>query len=544
MTEPAKGLPMTAKWDPEKLAQEVAALEDLESRPFLERAKGYVRRSGPGLLQSAMTLGAGSAAASVIAGASFGYDLLWVQPVAMLLGVCMLAALGNVVLTTGERPYRSVSREIHVAIAFLWALGTIVASVIWHFPQYGLAAGAARDLATMAGVVVETEGGSLTAHGLMVSIGIGLAILSLNIFTTWNYGSHAWGIKLYEWFLRGLIALVILSFGIVVVSTGVRWGDLLRGFFAFRVPEAPGAVTVVLGAIGAAVGINMTFLYPYSLLAKGWGKAHKKAARWDLGLSMFLPFVLVTSLVIIAMANTINDPSLPQAIQKDLKPVEAAQALTGVMGSFWGRLIFDLGFIAMTCGAISAHMVVCGFTVCEMFGLEYTVARYRTFTLVPAIGILGVATTTPMWLPVAASAICLTMLPIAYITFFVMNNKRSYLGAAVGHGWKRAVFNAILLAAIALATIGAAIKIKGGVIDKVGQWMGKPKPAATAPGPERPQARRGLPSPAGMSDRRPRPGYRGRPATDWPEGPPGTAAPWAGTDPISGAAPTAESRSA
>ncbi len=484
MTEPAKGLPMTAKWDPKKLAQEVAALEDLESRPFLERAKGYARRSGPGLLQSAMTLGAGSAVASVVAGASFGYDLLWVQPVAMFLGVCMLGALGNVVLTTGERPYPAVAREIHISIAFLWGLGTVVASVIWHFPQYGLAAGGARDLATMAGVVVENAGGSLTTHGLIVSIGLGLAILSLNIFTTWNYGSNARGIKFYEWFLRGVIAIVILSFGIVVVSTGVRWGDLFRGFFAFRIPDAPGTVTVILGAIGAAVGINMTFLYPYSLLAKGWGKAHKKASRWDLGLSMFLPFVLVTSLVIIAMANTINDPNVPQAIQKDLKPVQAAQALTGVMGSFWGRLIFDMGFIAMTCGAISTHMVVCGFTVCEMFGLEYTTTRYRMFTLVPAIGILGVVTTTPLWLPVAASAICLTMLPIAYVTFFVMNNKRSYIGTAVGHGWKRTVFNAILLAAIALATIGAAIKIKSGVIDKIPDLMGKPKPAATAPGPK------------------------------------------------------------
>ena len=483
MTEPAKGLPMTAKWDPEKLAQEVSALEELESKPFLERATGYVRRSGPGLLQSAMTLGAGSAVASVVAGASFGYDLLWVQPVAMFLGVCMLGALGNVVLTTGERPYPAVAREIHIVIAFLWALGTIVASVIWHFPQYGLAAGAARDLATMAGMVVEKDGGVLTGQGLMVSIGIGLAILALNIFTTWNYGSHARGIKLYEWFLRAVIALVIISFGIVVVSTGIQWDQLFRGFFAFRIPDAPGAITVILGAIGAAVGINMTFLYPYSLLAKGWGKAHKAAARWDLGLSMFLPFVLVTSLVIIAMANTIHDPSVPEAIQKGLKPVQAAQALTGVMGSFWGRLIFNLGFIAMTCGAISAHMVVCGFTICEMFGLEYTVGRYRLCTLAPAIGIIGVVTTTPLWLPVAASAICLTMLPIAYITFFAMNNKRSYLGEAVGHGWKRAVFNVILVAAIAMATIGAAIKIKGGVIDKIPELMGKPKPAATAPGP-------------------------------------------------------------
>ena len=482
MAEPSKGLPMTSTWDPDKLQQEVAALEALEGKPFVERAGGYIKRTGPGLLQSAMTLGAGSAVASVVAGASFGYELLWIQPVAMLLGICMIAALGNVVLTTGERPYKAFGRELHVSVAFLWALGTIVASVIWHFPQYGLAGGAARDLAEMAGAVTQSgsgESAGLTGAGYAVSFGIGVLILSINIFTTWNYGGNARGIKIYEWFLRSVIALVILSFGIVVAFTGIDWGELFKGFFAFRVPSVEGTDTLILGAIGAAVGINMTFLYPYTLLAKGWGKHHKKLLRWDLAMSMFLPFVLVTSLVIIAMANTIYNADVPQAIHKGLRPVEAAQALTGVMGSKLGRIIFDLGFIAMTCGAISTHMVVCGFTVCEMFGLEYTVKRYRMFTLVPSIGILGVVTQTPLWMPIAASAICLTMLPIAYIAFFIMNNKKSYIGEATGHGWKRFVFNVILLAAIAMATIGAAIKFKGGVIDKIPQLLNKPTASHT-----------------------------------------------------------------
>ena len=490
----SKGLPMTSKWDPEKLEAEIAALKELEGKPLLQSAGGYIKRTGPGLLQSAMTLGAGSAVASVVAGVSFGYALLWVQPVAMFLGIMMFMAVGNVVLTTGERPYKSFGRELHVSIAFLWALGTVVASVIWHFPQYGLAAGAARDLAEMAGITCTQGVGdatAITASGQAVSWGVGLLILGIGILTTWNYGSGARGIRIYEWFLRSVIALVILSFGFVVACTGIDWPALFSGFFTFQIPDVDGIETVILGAIGASVGINMTFLYPYSLLAKGWGKHHKTLSRWDLGMSMFLPFVLVTSLVIIAMANTVHPKKLQEyqlqvaeyqqqvaagtavgdpprmAIDRKMKPVDAAQALTGVMGQKAGRIIFDLGFIAMTCGAISVHMVVCGFTVCEMFGLQYTTRRYRMFTLVPVIGILGVITQTPFWMPIAASAICLTMLPIAYIAFFLMANKRSYIGDAVGHGWTRFVFNLLLLIAIAMATIGAAIKFKGGVIDKL-----------------------------------------------------------------------------
>ena len=476
MAEPSKGLPMTAKWDPAKVQAEVAELQALEARPFLSRAGGYLKRTGPGLLQSAMTLGAGSAAASVVAGASFGYKLLWIQPVAMLLGVCMMAALSNVVLTTQERPYRAFGQQTSKFLVFLWALGTIMASVIWHFPQYGLAAGAARDLADLANIQCRVaEGqtgvwGDYTAVGLVVSFGAGLIILLINMATTWSYGSSAWGIKLYEWFLRGVIALIILAFGIVVFANvgKVEWLEVGKGFIGYYgIPKAEGSITLVLGMLGAAVGINMTFLYPYSLLAKGWGPGHKKLARWDLGMSMFLPFVMVTSFVIMAMTVSGVYDAGNEAVRTGMKPLDAAAALQGVVGKAAGRIIFDLGLIGMACGAISAHMVVCGFTMCEMFGLEYTKARFRMFAMVPAIGILGVVAGLPIWFPIAASAICFTMLPIAYVLFLIMNNRRSYIGDAVGSGPSRVIFNTILVIALAVATIGSAVKIKTGVIDKL-----------------------------------------------------------------------------
>ena len=527
-----------------KVQQEAAELDALESKPFFTRSFGYIKRTGPGLLQSAMTLGAGSAAASVVAGASFGYKLLWVQPVAMFLGVMMLAALSNVVLTTGERPYKSFGREIGKWLVILWALGTIMSSIIWHFPQYGLAASAARDLGAMAGVeslppeVIHAEDvydnkievlltqqkalseakatgadaaviadaqakvdvamgeakaseaavkaakgdskdGTLlslgfTQMGLIISFGVGFAILFINIITTFNYGGGSSGVRIYEWFLRGCIGLVVVMFAIVCVArvTEINWTEVGKGFIGYYgIPNLYNAdgkmnlttVTQVLGMLGAAVGINMTFLYPYSLLKKGWGKSHRKLAKWDLGMTMFLPFTIVTSLVIIAMTVGGVYAGVDE-VNTLIKPVFAAKALGSVLGENAGRLIFDLGLIGMTCGAISTHMVVCGFTFCEMFGLKQTKTRFRLFALVPAIGLLGVITTLPMWFPVAASAVCFTMLPIAYLTFLIMNNKRSYIGDAVGKGLGRLAFNAILVVALLVATIGSAIQINGRVI--------------------------------------------------------------------------------
>lgn len=486
----SKGLPMTAKWDPERLQREVEELRALEGKPFWERFLGYLRKTGPGLLQSAMTLGAGSASASVIAGASFGYKLLWVQPAAMFLGVCMMAALANIVLTTQERPYSGFARQVGWPLVFLWALGAIVASVIWHFPQYTLAGGAMRDLvAFLSGHPTEVRMGDevqLTTLGVIVSWCTGFLILGINIFTTWNYGSHARGIKLYEWFLRTVIAVVIISFGVVVVINihKVDWLEVLRGFIGwYGIPEVHAreglrpenrdSLTLVLGMLGAAVGINMTFVYGYSLLAKGWGPAHKTLAKWDLAMSMFIPFVLVTSLIILAM--TVSGVYSPEEefVKSGMSPLEASKSLSQVMGARLGRIVFDLGLLGMCCGAISAHMVVCGFTMCEMLRLEYTPARYRLFTLTPAIGILGVVfnINRVIWFPIVASAIAFTMLPIAYFMFFILNNSRKYIGDAVGRGWRRWVFNAILLVALVMATVGSAIQLHRRVIKPVWEMI-------------------------------------------------------------------------
>ena len=71
-------------------SQEVAELTALAQKPAWARAPSYLRLSGPGWLQGAMTLGGGSAITSLTIGAVYGYELLWVQPLAMLIGLSLI----------------------------------------------------------------------------------------------------------------------------------------------------------------------------------------------------------------------------------------------------------------------------------------------------------------------------------------------------------------------------------------------------------------------------------------------------------------------
>ncbi|MEM8885517.1 MAG: hypothetical protein AAGD14_15740, partial [Planctomycetota bacterium] len=59
----------------------------------------------------------------------------------------------------------------------------------------------------------------------------------------------------------------------------------------------------MVASAAAAVGINMTFLMPWALRARGWGKKHRTLSRFDLVLGMMIPFILATGCVVIAAGS-------------------------------------------------------------------------------------------------------------------------------------------------------------------------------------------------------------------------------------------------
>ena len=81
----------------------------------------HVKAGGPGWLQGAMTLGGGSAITSLTIGSVFGYEFLWVQPIAMLIGCVMLFALSHQTLSTGQAPYHAMSTHVSKPLAWAWA---------------------------------------------------------------------------------------------------------------------------------------------------------------------------------------------------------------------------------------------------------------------------------------------------------------------------------------------------------------------------------------------------------------------------------------
>ncbi len=440
-TTSLKGLPLFEDYDPKTLAREKAELEAMELGGTLSRWKQYFGKTGPGWLQSAFTLGGGSAIASLYLGAHYGYELLWVQPLAMVVGIVMLSAASHQTLSTGIRPFHAMRCFIHPVLAWAWGIATIVATLVFHLPQYALAAGVTEDMMDAA---FGWEPSSGTARTMFL-LGTGVVVLAVCTMITWNYGKGMKGIKLYESVLKVFVWLIILAFLVVIIHNAaigrIDWWALLKGFVPLHIPTNPMGVTKIMGAFGAAVGINMTFLFGYTLLARGWGREHRKLARFDLITGMLVPYTLATALIVIAAGSTIHGTDFAA---EDIKPENVGELIGAAgTGPVVGRIIFGFGILGMALSTITLQMLVTGFAACELFGISAGGWRYKLACLIPAPAFLGVIVwkSVGTWIALPAFALGLLMLPIAYVGWFLLNNSVRFLGKDRPAGKKRLAWN-------------------------------------------------------------------------------------------------------
>lgn len=424
----------------------------LAAKPVLARMPAYLRLSGPGWLQGAMTLGGGSAITSLTIGAVYGYELLWVQPLSMLIGCIMLFALSYQTLSTGVRPYRAMRDHVNPGLAWAWAAAALASSIIWGFSHYPLSAGMLEEIVAV-GTGFSLQGEADGAARELYLFAFAVLVWMVCAFTAWNYGAGGRPVRIFETAIKLLTSMIVLAFAWVVGSASlngqVDWSAVMSGFVPRSLPGDAAGVTTVMAALGTAVGINMTFVYGYTLLERGWQREHRELARYDIVVGLVLPYILVTSLVAIAAAGAFYGSDL--SIQGKLSPAQAGQMFVDAgMGPVTGRLVFAFGVLGMAVGSLVMHMLCCGAAAAELFGWEFHSRKYRLALLLPTPAVLGVFLWSTMgaYVVLPTSAICGFLLPIAYVGWLVLNNRSGYLGEDRPRGLRAARYNMAMLVCI------------------------------------------------------------------------------------------------
>jgi hypothetical protein len=338
-------------------------------------------------------------------------------------------------------------------------MAALISSVIWGFSHYPLAAGMLEEgIEVVWGFSLKSAEDDFERQLFLFSLAVLIWVGC--VFTVWNYGKGSRGVLLFENGIKILSALIIVSFAWLVVSAGLNgslnWSAVLWGFVPHSLPDDSIGVTTMMAALGTAVGINMTFVYGYTILKRGWGPNDRALARYDIVLGLVIPYLVVTSLISIAAAALLYDGE--SSIQSRLNPAQASLMFVSAgMGDLVGRLIFPFGVLGMAIGSLVMHMLTCGAAAMEMFDLEEDSTAYRMACLIPTPAVLGVFLWSSMgpYVILPTSAFCGMLLPIAYIGWLIMNNQKDYLGKDMPSGIRAITYNSAM--ALCVVTVLASV---------------------------------------------------------------------------------------
>ncbi|MGJ7906484.1 Nramp family divalent metal transporter [Actinopolyspora sp. H202] len=257
----------------------------------------YVKSLGPGIVVVVSWLGTGDFISASVAGSNFGYALIWTLLIAILSRYFIVSTMSRYQLCN------SVGDE-----TILDGYGRV-----WRgFPTY---IGATTCVL-----------GFVYVSFLLIAAGTALDHLFAAVVPAGQWGTFCWAIptaaaalwlasrrdghyRALEIVAQLTMAVLVLSFFVALVGTGVDFGELFGGLLFELPPGEAGYITAAstaVGLIGAVGGSAANLLYPYLMHEKGWrGQSYRKLQRIDLRFGTLVMFGLVLAVWVVA-AETLH----------------------------------------------------------------------------------------------------------------------------------------------------------------------------------------------------------------------------------------------
>lgn len=392
---------------------------------------------GPGILIAAAFIGPGTITTCTLAGARFGYALLWGLLFSVFATIVlqeMTARLGIVSrMGLGEALNKQFTSKLSRALAIFLVLSAIVIG------------NAAYETGNILGATLGVEHTSKitsinTLWGEIRPWGIVIGLLAFVVLITGSY-------KALEKILTGLVVLMGVSFLSTAIMIGPELLPMLKGLVIPTIPK--GGLLILVGLIGTTVVPYNLFLHA-SIVQEKWKSADAlKTARIDLILSMILGGIISVS-VVVSSAAAFFGPGT------EIKGASGlAVQLEPLLGS-WAGISMSLGlFAAGITSAITAPLAA-AYATAGMLNWKVNLKSWKFRTVWMIILFIGVLFSTIGFKPIQAIVFAQItngiLLPVIAIYLLVIMNSRRVLGEHTNKIFQNILSFIVVLVMVLLGT--------------------------------------------------------------------------------------------
>ncbi len=366
------------------------------------------KKFGPGILVTAAFIGPGTVTTASIAGAEYGFALLW----ALLFSVLATIVLQEMAARLGLVARLGLAEALRSTYGRSW-LGTMAIVLVITAIGFGNAAYEAGNITGAALGLENITGIAVTQWSLAVGLLAGLLL--------------AWGrYALIEKLLVVLVLLMSLVFLLTLLMVGPSLGELFGGLLIPQVPE--GSLLTIMALIGTTVVPYNLFLHASAVQEKWSAEANTATnlhqARLDSSLSIGLGGLITLAIMSTsAVAFFGAEGSFSAAsMAQQLEPLLGAQAKY-----FFAAGLFAAGLSSAVTAPLAAAYAVCG-ALGWSRDLRSTRFRLIWFTVLASGTLFAALGTKPLVAILFAQAANGFLLPICAIFLLVVMNRRELLG--------------------------------------------------------------------------------------------------------------------
>ena len=406
-------------------------------KPYRIRLAILLAVIGPGIITANVDNDAGGITTYSVAGARYGYTLLWMMPLVLLALVIVQEISARLGVVTGKGLSDLIRESLGVrATAILLGLLVFV--------------NLANTVSEFAGVAASMEifGISKFFSVPLAAVGVWVLVLRFNYKTIERV-----------FLIASTIYLTYVASGILARPD---WNEVWHGFYTPNFQFDLGYVTIFVTIIGTTIAPWMQFYQQSSIADKGIQVGNYRYEIIDVVIGSLFA-VVVASFIMIACAATIFKEGITIQTAKD-----AALAL-GPLAGRYAQALFALGLLNASLFSAAILPLSTAYVVCEAFGWEASLSREIKevkvfFGIYTALIVLGAAI---ILLPIksliqtmlASQTMNGVLLPVILIVMLRLVNDRRVMGDYVNGRWFNLLVWVAVIILITLAVILVGLSV-------------------------------------------------------------------------------------
>lgn len=391
--------------------------EKIRETPFVKNILFFAAILGPGVITGSVDNDAGGITTYSVAGASYGYDLIWTLIPCFLALIVVQEMNLRMGIFTGKGLADLIRENFGVKFTFFLFLGLFFADI-------------GNTATEFAGVA-----GSLQIFGVSKYISVPLTALGVwFLVTKGNY-------KVTERIFL-LFSFCLLSYIVSAIVAKPHWAEIGAAVIKPNIRFEKDYLILVLGIIGTTIAPWMQFYMQSAVIERGTKPEEYKWALVDVVVGC-MATVIVAFFIIVSCAATLHQNGIVINEAKD-----AALALKPFAGAFAGE-VFAFGLFIASVFSATILPLATSFYICQAFGFEAGIDKRveeapQFYSLFASIMTFGVAIVLIPGAPLIqitiwTQIINAVFLPLVLVSMVMMVNNKDIMGEHVNKPFQNVI---------------------------------------------------------------------------------------------------------